>query len=111
VIGSYHEFSNIEKSFRMSNPYLRDSIEAHPTIVLAALAVSRWIEAQTGLSIRKFVKTAAAIAPSRSRPGRTPSPSPRPPPCPPTSGQLSTKSTADQLRTDRENQPPDAGMV
>jgi hypothetical protein len=34
----------------------RDSIEAHLTI--AFLAVSRWIEAQTGWSIRKFVKTA-----------------------------------------------------
>jgi hypothetical protein len=36
----------------------RDSIEAHLTIVFAALAVSRWIEAQTGWSIRKFVRTA-----------------------------------------------------
>ena len=36
----------------------RDSIEAHLTVVFAALAVSRWIEAQTGWSIRKFVKTA-----------------------------------------------------
>jgi hypothetical protein len=38
----------------------RDSIEAHLTIVLAALAVSRWIEATTGWSIRKFVRTCAA---------------------------------------------------
>ena len=36
----------------------RDSIEAHLTIVFAALAVSRWIEARTGWSIRRFVKTA-----------------------------------------------------
>jgi hypothetical protein len=36
----------------------RDSIEAHLTIVFAALAVSRWTEAQTGWSVRKFVKTA-----------------------------------------------------
>ena len=36
----------------------RDSIEAHLTVVFAALAVSRWIEARTGWSIRKFVKTA-----------------------------------------------------
>jgi hypothetical protein len=36
----------------------RDSIEAHLTIVFAALAVSRWIEAQTGWPIRKFMKTA-----------------------------------------------------
>jgi hypothetical protein len=34
----------------------RDSIEAHLTIVFTALAVSRWIEAQTGWSIRRFVK-------------------------------------------------------
>ncbi len=39
-------------------PRKRDSIEAHLTIVFAALAVSRWIEAQTGWSIRKFVRTA-----------------------------------------------------
>ena len=38
--------------------HLRDSIEAHLTIVFAALAVSRWIERQTGWSIRRFVKTA-----------------------------------------------------
>jgi hypothetical protein len=36
----------------------RDSIEAHLTIVFAALVASRWTEDQTGWSIRKFVKTA-----------------------------------------------------
>jgi hypothetical protein len=36
----------------------RDSIEAHLTIVFAALAVSRWIEARASWSIRKFVRTA-----------------------------------------------------
>jgi hypothetical protein len=36
----------------------RDPIEAHLTIVFAALAVSRWIERQTCWSIRKFAKTA-----------------------------------------------------
>jgi len=67
VIGSYRRLFEIEKSFRMSKHDLqarpiyhrkRDSIEAHLTIVFAAMAVSRWIEAQTGWSIRKFVKTA-----------------------------------------------------
>jgi transposase len=57
----------LEKSFRMAKSDLqarpiyhrtRDSIEAHLTIVFAALAVARWIEAQTGWSIRKFVRTA-----------------------------------------------------
>jgi hypothetical protein len=67
VIGAYHQLFQVEKSFRMSKHDLqarpiyhrkRDSIEAHLTIVFAALAVSRWIENQTGWSIRKFVKTA-----------------------------------------------------
>jgi hypothetical protein len=67
VIGSYRQLFQIERSFRMAKSDLqarpiyhrtRDSIEAHLTIVLAALAVSRWIEAATGWSIRKFVKTA-----------------------------------------------------
>ncbi len=39
----------------------RDSIEAHLTIVFAALAVSRWIEPATGWSIRRFVKTARSV--------------------------------------------------
>jgi transposase len=67
VISSYHQLYEIERSFRMSKHdlqarpiyhHLRDSIEAHLTIVFAALAVSRWIERRTGWSIRKFVKTA-----------------------------------------------------
>jgi len=67
VIGAYHQLFQIEKSFRMAKSDLqarpiyhrtRDSIEAHLTIVFAALAVSRWIEHQTGWSTRKFVKTA-----------------------------------------------------
>jgi Transposase DDE domain len=67
VISAYHQLFQIEKSFRMAKSdlqarpiyhHLRDSIEAHLTIVFAALAVSRWIEQQTGWSIRKFVKTA-----------------------------------------------------
>ena len=35
-----------------------DSIEAHLTIVFAALGVSRWIEHHSGWSIRKSIKTA-----------------------------------------------------
>jgi hypothetical protein len=54
----------------------RDSIEAHLTIVFAALAVSRWIEAQAGWSIRKFVRPPAATAPSRSGPDGRRSPPP-----------------------------------
>ncbi len=38
--------------------HIRESIEAHLTIVFAALAVSHWIEHRTGWSIKKFVRTA-----------------------------------------------------
>jgi hypothetical protein len=39
-------------------PHLRDSIEAHLTIVFAALAVSSWIEHHTDWFTRKLIKTA-----------------------------------------------------
>jgi hypothetical protein len=67
VIGAYHQLWRIEKSFRMSKHDLRarpiyhhtrDSIEAHLSIVFAAMAVSHWIEQQTCWSIKKFVRTA-----------------------------------------------------
>jgi transposase len=67
VIGAYSRLLQVEKSFRMSKSDLaarpvyhhtRESIEAHLTIVFAALAVSRWIENATGWSIKRFVTTA-----------------------------------------------------
>jgi hypothetical protein len=67
VIGAYHRLFEIEKSFRMSKHDLqarpiyhhkRESIEAHLSVVFAALAVGRHIEAATGWSIKKFVRTA-----------------------------------------------------
>lgn len=66
VISAYHRLYQIEKSFRMAKTDLaarpiyhhtRESIQAHLTIVFAALAVSRWIETTTDWSIRRFVKT------------------------------------------------------
>jgi hypothetical protein len=66
VMGAYHQLWQIEKSFRMSKSDLRarpiyhhkrDSIEAHLTVVMAALAVSRLIERATTWSIARFVKT------------------------------------------------------
>jgi hypothetical protein len=57
----------IEKSFRMSKHdlqarpiyhHIRESIEAHLSIVFAALTVSHWVQRQTGWSIKKFVRTA-----------------------------------------------------
>jgi transposase len=67
VIDAYHQLWHIEKSFRMSKHdlqarpiyhHLRESIEAHLSIVVAAMAVSHHIETQTGWSIKKFVRTA-----------------------------------------------------
>jgi transposase len=67
VIDAYHQLWRIEKSFRMSKHdlqarpiyhHIRESIEAHLTIVFAALAVSHWIGHRTGWSIKKFVRTA-----------------------------------------------------
>jgi Transposase DDE domain len=67
VIGAYHRLFQIEASFRMSKHDLaarpiyhhkRESIDAHLTIVFAALAIGRLVEDRTGWSIRKFVHTA-----------------------------------------------------
>jgi len=66
VISAYHQLFQIEASFRMSKHDLaarpiyhhkRESIEAHLTIVFAALAVSRLVEDRTGWSIRRFIRT------------------------------------------------------
>jgi transposase len=76
-MGAYHQLWQIEKSFRMSKSDLRarpiyhhkrDSIEAHLTIVFAALAISRWLERETEWSIKKLVKT---LRPYRSIAVRT----------------------------------------
>ncbi len=64
VIAYYHQLFRIEAAFRMAKSDLRarpiyhqnrDAIEAHLTIVMAALAISRNIEYQTGISIKQFV--------------------------------------------------------
>lgn len=70
IIAAYHQLWNVEASFRMSKSDLkarpifhhkRDSIEAHLTVVFAALAIARTIEYRTGLSIQQFVKTVRPI--------------------------------------------------
>lgn len=57
VISSYHEVWHVEQSFRMSKTDLRarpifhrqrDAIEAHLTVVFAALAVARYLQHATG---------------------------------------------------------------
>ena len=65
VIGKYHELWHVERSFRMSKTdlrarpifhHLRESIEAHLSIVFTALAVSHAIQDKTGLAIANVVK-------------------------------------------------------
>ena len=66
VISSYHNLWRVEQSFRMSKTDLRarpifhhkrESIEAHLTIVFAALAVARYLQQRSGVSIKKLVQT------------------------------------------------------
>jgi transposase len=79
VIDAYHQLWRTEKSFRMSKHDLqarpiyhhqRESIEAHLSIVVAAMAVSHYIEAQTGWSIKKFVRTARRYRTLKIKAGR-----------------------------------------
>lgn len=70
VIASYHDLWHVEQSFRMSKTDLaarpmfhhtRDAIEAHLTIVFAALAIARDLQNTTGLSIKKIVQALRPI--------------------------------------------------
>lgn len=65
VIAKYHELWHVERSFRMSKSdlaarpifhHLRESIEAHLTIVFTALAVAHAIQDKTGLAIANVIK-------------------------------------------------------
>jgi len=65
VLASYHDLWQVEASFRMSKTDLRarpifhhtrESIEAHLTIVFAALAMARYLQDATGMSIKKIVR-------------------------------------------------------
>ena len=66
VVAAYHDLWKVEQSFRMAKTDLkarpifhrtRDSIEAHLTIVFTALAVARYLQGITGVSIKKIVTT------------------------------------------------------
>ncbi|SYZ33939.1 Transposase, IS4-like, partial [Propionibacterium australiense] len=70
LIADYHELWRIEKSFRMSKSDLkarpifhhtREAIEAHLTIVMAALAVSHRLQTITGKSVAKIIETLEPI--------------------------------------------------
>jgi transposase len=79
VVDAYHQLWRIEKNFRMSKHdlqarpiyhHIRESIEAHLSIVVAALAVSHWVEHQTGWTIKKFVRTARRYRTVKIKAGR-----------------------------------------
>ena len=64
VVAAYHDLWHVEESFRMAKGDLqarpifhhkKDSIEAHLTIVFAALAVARYLQARTGVTIKRLV--------------------------------------------------------
>jgi len=66
VIAAYHDLWKVEQSFRMTKSDLkarpvfhhrRDAIEAHLTIVFAALAITRHLTSATGVSIKKLART------------------------------------------------------
>lgn len=66
VVAAYHDLWQVERSFRMTKSDLkarpvfhrtREAIEAHLTVVFAALAISRHLQDATGFSIKKLVRT------------------------------------------------------
>ncbi len=70
IINYYHKLFQVEASFRMAKSDLKarpifhhkqEAIEAHLTIVLAAMAVGMTIERLSGLSLKHVVKTLRPI--------------------------------------------------
>ena len=66
VIDAYHDLYQVERSFRIAKNDLRarpvfhhqrEAIEAHLTVVFAALAVARALQVATGVSLKKLVHT------------------------------------------------------
>jgi len=66
VVAAYHDLYQIERSFRMTKSdlaarpvfhRLQDSIQAHLTIVFAALAIAREAQVRSGLSIKRILTT------------------------------------------------------
>ncbi|MBS1672810.1 MAG: IS1634 family transposase, partial [Actinobacteria bacterium] len=65
VVAAYHSLFQVEASFRMATSDLRarpmfhhekDSITAHLTIVFCALAIARYLQDRTGLSIKRIIR-------------------------------------------------------
>ena len=65
VVSRYHDLWQIEKSFRITKSDLEarpifhqldETIKAHMVIVFAGLAITKYIEIQTGISIKRVLK-------------------------------------------------------
>jgi len=70
VIAAYHDLWQVEASFRMTKSDLRarpvfhqqhEAIQAHLTVVFAALAITRHLTAITGYSIKKITQTLRTV--------------------------------------------------
>ncbi len=70
VIDRYHDLWRIENSFRITKTdlearpifhRLEETIKAHLIIVFAGLAISKYLEIKTGLSIKKILKIASKV--------------------------------------------------
>lgn len=70
VIERYHDLWRIENSFRITKSDLEarpifhrldETIQAHVIIVFAGLAIARYIEIETGMSIKKVLKLAEKV--------------------------------------------------
>lgn len=67
VIERYHDLWHIENSFKITKSdlaarpifhYLDDTIKTHLIIVFAGLAITKYVEINSGLSVKKVLKTA-----------------------------------------------------
>jgi hypothetical protein len=66
IIHTSHQLFEVERSFRMSKSNVKarpihhqtqNKIEAHVTIVFTVLAISRYNQDKTGISIKRFIHT------------------------------------------------------
>jgi hypothetical protein len=87
VISAYHDLWQVEASFRMTKSDLRalpvfhrqrEAIEAHLTVVFAALAIARHLQDTTGVTIKGSCAHSSPCAPSPSASAPRPSPPPQP---------------------------------
>jgi len=70
IIDRYHDLWRIENSFRITKSdlearpvfhHLNETIKAHLVIVFAGLAISKYLEIQTGMSIKRVLKIAGKV--------------------------------------------------